>query len=737
MTIPSKNSVLFRMPMIIVALVYAALYWFAPAQILEVLQIAWLDGRTTAWVLFLAPACIFALAHLALLSGKQPLHPVADTIIAALPLGALAGLIGRAVPDTLWLPAIALIVGVASAWASIRVLSVLRVRRAPAGRQAVSAYRAAFLVIIFWAILSGLLLWSPITVATMLGLGTVTIGLGLWGAMLGILLLWPRIGVAYLALCFAAALFGGNTHPVPQTTPNASSSGFEHKDAFLRWLLARGDLDQYRKSNRPYPVILASAEGGGIYAAAHSYLTLSAMATSCPNFPQHLFATVGISGGSIGSLLYAASPASQGTNEALKSCAPRTAPIDTAPLTNDLLSPVLANLLILQSLDFLMPFWQVAPDGGEILARALEKFNPDWHFLTTPLGETWTPTGTKPAQVYVSTDMGNGNRFVLSSVAGLGSDTAESYPGVAATDIAADRAAFISARFPWLTSTARLQIGDGNYRILADGGYFENSGADTVIDIVQQLKAIAVYSQDCAKSEGATDFSVVDLCKCPLYVDDIFTGHEQTVWQGCSMHIFIAYLPIQDFRPQVFNDNPTEKTDPRQNYLLDPISTMLNTRLTRGTSALTRARRIVSGLEDPDNVTGLSADGGYFPHFTAVSDLQLPLGWRMSPAKIEQMLKITAPIDACERLPGKAEDWRKAEEYLKKSMDDEDPTETLTSNAPEQGAQDIAPGPSEDETSDDSEIAFLATENGCNMAALAWLFNPSGDRNAYAIPYWD
>lgn len=52
MTIPSKNSVLFRMPMIIVALVYAALYWFAPAQILEVLQIAWLDGRTTAWVLF-------------------------------------------------------------------------------------------------------------------------------------------------------------------------------------------------------------------------------------------------------------------------------------------------------------------------------------------------------------------------------------------------------------------------------------------------------------------------------------------------------------------------------------------------------------------------------------------------------------------------------------------------------------------------------------------------------------
>lgn len=74
---------------------------------------------------FLAPACIFALAHLALLSGKQPLHPVADTIIAALPLGALAGLIGRAVPDTLWLPAIALIVGVASAWASIRVLSVL------------------------------------------------------------------------------------------------------------------------------------------------------------------------------------------------------------------------------------------------------------------------------------------------------------------------------------------------------------------------------------------------------------------------------------------------------------------------------------------------------------------------------------------------------------------------------------------------------------------------------------
>ncbi|MGO7770812.1 hypothetical protein ACC736_38740, partial [Rhizobium ruizarguesonis] len=54
----------------------------------------------------------------------------------------------------------------------------------------------------------------------------------------------------------------------------------------------------------PYPVIFVSSEGGGIYAAAHAYTTLSKLANGCPTFAQNIFVAVGVSGGAIGNALF-------------------------------------------------------------------------------------------------------------------------------------------------------------------------------------------------------------------------------------------------------------------------------------------------------------------------------------------------------------------------------------------------------------------------------------------------
>ena len=86
-----------------------------------------------------------------------------------------------------------------------------------------------------------------------------------------------------------------------------------------------------------------------------------------------------------------------------------------------------------------------------------------------------------------------------------------------------------------------------------------------------------------------------------------------------------------------------------------------------------------------------------------IDDLQLPLGWRLSKTKVEEMIELTAPLEACEfmseKLGGKKQGY------------DHKWTESL--------------------------IGTIKRDNACSMAMLAWLFNPDGDASAYGIAGWE
>lgn len=70
------------------------------------------------------------------------------------------------------------------------------------------------------------------------------------------------------------------------------------EESFKSWLSSRADRDQF--AEKPYPVYLVSAQGGGIYAAYHAATALTNLTEAMPNFPQHIFAISGVSGGSLG-----------------------------------------------------------------------------------------------------------------------------------------------------------------------------------------------------------------------------------------------------------------------------------------------------------------------------------------------------------------------------------------------------------------------------------------------------
>jgi hypothetical protein len=137
--------------------------------------------------------------------------------------------------------------------------------------------------------------------------------------------------------------------------PSGTGQAGMFEDLVRDWILSRPDLDAYRKAKRPYPVIVTSAEGGGIVAAAHSFLVLSALQILCPNFTQHIFASIGVSGGSLGNALFAARMRNLNSRRAVEPCKPVPSFNDINFASTDFLTPVLAAFLFVDIPNALLP----------------------------------------------------------------------------------------------------------------------------------------------------------------------------------------------------------------------------------------------------------------------------------------------------------------------------------------------------------------------------------------------
>jgi hypothetical protein len=76
--------------------------------------------------------------------------------------------------------------------------------------------------------------------------------------------------------------------------------------AFRRWLEHRRPaIEAYRAKDKTYPVFIVAAQGGGISAGYHAALSLARLYDECPEFARHVFAISAVSGGSLGSAVFA------------------------------------------------------------------------------------------------------------------------------------------------------------------------------------------------------------------------------------------------------------------------------------------------------------------------------------------------------------------------------------------------------------------------------------------------
>ncbi|RYY26152.1 MAG: hypothetical protein EOP62_11790 [Sphingomonadales bacterium] len=677
---------------------YLLLLLMAPPQLVDALRSARLPGAWASWLGFVGVPIAVGLGHLFLYPDSAAPRRLLDTAIVMAPAALLSVAVARWAPMALFivLPLLAGGIGL-SAWL------IRRTWDRPSWRR-----RTAWGVIVAFLVCVISTQTSPQVLPRALGpLVVLTLGLGLAGLLIALAALRPVLATLYMAVCVVASVVWSASTPVRLTDPASygSSRDYGLNDGFYAWLRARGDLASYRDAKRPYPVIIASAEGGGIYAAAHSYIALSAIRDACPNFGQHLFTTVGVSGGAVGTLLYAATTERSNNPTTVQPCQHRARSIDLRPVTADLLSPALANLLFLQVADFLVPGPRLLRDGGQTLTDSMLAMAPGNALLTAPLRTTWDLRGSSPATVFVSTDVSNGNRFVFSPLGSAGGDVAETFPSgtnVSARDIPANAAAVISARFPWLTATARLQVDENSYRVLADGGYFENSGSDTSLILIQEIRTLAKQSTSC-KPDETLMIGDIDLCKCPLVVVSSFT--DPIEWTGCSIPIFIAYVPMAGFVEGALGYSYGDTPNPGQSYLSDPMTTILRARTARDRLEAQRVRMAFSP-DDPNFAQGMSADIGYYPQWLAVDDLALPLGWKLSPEGARSIEGYAASSRACRY------NWNDYEAEGRST-----------------GALDPTTGVRETTRAD-----AIALDNGCSVRMLATLFDPTGKRPGIAIP---
>jgi predicted acylesterase/phospholipase RssA len=416
----------------------------------------------------------------------------------------------------------------------------------------------------------------------------------------------------FVSLVFLIGLFT-EPHDVRTIWPTDASVGnaYAHRpdlrEYFHQWTEER-KAEVADSSVKTYPVVMAIADGG---ASRSGYWTAGVLARledeTQGGFSRHLFCLSGASGGSVGNTAFFASLQADSTERRRSSHLDRC----RTYLSNDFLSFTLARLLGPDLFKPIFPFDAVY-DRAAALEHSLESV-PDGHYLAgmmaRPFSDYCLPGRSHgPALFINATRMQDGRPGVVSTlriddgVFGQRIDILGSLKSY--EDLRLSSAVVLGARFPYISPAGRL---DGNYFV--DGGYFDNSGAGVVHEILIELQRIIADS----------------LAKNPRH------------WLGkLRFHVIHA-------RNSTVDEKPVGKVHPLVNDIAAPIKTLLGAYSTQTDVNNLRLIRYLRSLR--------GAEGGYWNidlYRKGEEDL-FPMNWVISEAsrrRMDERLRDHPAIDA-------------------------------------------------------------------------------------------
>jgi len=516
---------------------------------------------------------------------------------------------------------------------------VAAMRAAPAPDQALESLPngswrvVAASLVLSWGLLI-LLLIFPVGLPQLLGAPAVLMLAAASWVVFGSMIItyWPlvnRYPSLTLPLILAALVMSwwNDNHTIRSTEVTAAGAQRERPgEHFRNWLNTHmGEAS----SDRPYPVFVVAAAGGGIRAAYWTASVLGRIADESGGaWPDHLYAMSGVSGGSVGSALHAVQIADVvSAPQASSGNAPAVYVTDAQhSLENDLLSPVLSYLLFPDLVQRFVPYPFSFADRARALELALESAAADPAGANTDrfarrFVELWPEAAPYrvPVLLLNTTVVETGQRAIVSNlqIDNTFSDTVDLLAGDKRTqDMPLSTAAHLSARFTYVSPAGTIRTPQGGvWGHIVDGGYFENSGAATAVELLQRMRAVA----------------------------DTVEQERQTQKRPRKIALMLILIRNDPEAPGVCDPEARKNLPPKAytdlNDLLSPIRALLSTRTARGRLAEENALDLVRAFHrGTDNVQSPHCqDGCVFELSLGGGDIDPPLGWSLSARARELM----------------------------------------------------------------------------------------------------
>jgi hypothetical protein len=350
----------------------------------------------------------------------------------------------------------------------------------------------------------------------------VYLGIGTWTLLLTLVFIslfrargFPSFWLLPIVVVIRMSV-GNDDHMLDSAGPLAASTSPlpTFSNAYVKEWLAR----HCAPKPAPCTVRFIAAHGGGQRAAYWTQAVLvalhdRALASTDPaqrNFDRSVFAFSGVSGGSLGGLSYYLAPRSADRPPAASPCPQPSAPAtwrealcDAASADN--LAPIIAAMLYRESLQAFWPEPVGQLDRARVYERGLED-SWDHAFHDIPharrILDTFPPRSDDIPDLYLnSTVVESGRRFVNGSRLPPPEFRADAdYAGTGQPfvmgPIRDSTAAHLSSRFSYVNPHATI-VNDGLIRgRLVDGGYSEDTGLLTLLDVIDAFRA-AVPCTDC------------------------------------------------------------------------------------------------------------------------------------------------------------------------------------------------------------------------------------------------
>jgi hypothetical protein len=309
-----------------------------------------------------------------------------------------------------------------------------------------------------------------------------------------------RNGLPHLApwaILFAGLIGGLNDNHLVQPADRGDKLPYQRIDVAADF---NAFLDRLGEDGRsPIPVVFVASEGGGIRAAYWTAVVLEALRERVPELERHLYALSGVSGGSVGLAGWLVSRRAELCGIAEGDAGPSVA----RSLGMDFVAPAIATLLYPDMIQRYLPWPIQSFDRSRALEEGWQRafaHAPDRPFEGT-LSALYEGCERLPHLMLNSTVVETGQRAVLTLLAtnphGADPVLIDHFDAMDEKYTAWKQSlaglAHHSARFPVVSPAGTVEeTGKDGKRTsafrLVDGGYFDNSGIQTALELIGYLQ---------------------------------------------------------------------------------------------------------------------------------------------------------------------------------------------------------------------------------------------------------